>query len=99
MAFFRSIPALPEKDLYAYARIDNGWHAYEIVRNSQTGRYDYYVDGQLTGLYTPVHFTEWSQAPLRLIIYSLSATTAGSGQEADTLFEMDQVIIGGFTSK
>jgi len=99
MAFFRSIPALPEKDLYAYARIDNGWHAYEIVRNSQTGRYDYYVDGQLTGLYTPIHFTEWSQAPLRLIIYSLSTTTAGSGQAADTLFEMDQVIIGGFTSK
>jgi len=99
MAFFRSIPTLPEKDLYAYVTIDSGWHAYEIVRNSQTARFDYYVDGQRVAAFTPVHALDWNQAPLRLIVYSLTAVNESGGEKTATHFEMDQVIIGGFTSR
>jgi len=99
MAFFRSIPTLPEKDLYAYVRIDPGWHAYEIVRNSQPARYDYYVDGQLVATFSPVHALDWNQAPLRLIIYSLTALNENGGDKTATRFEIDQVVIGGFKSK
>jgi hypothetical protein len=59
MAFFRSIPALPEKDLYAYVTIDMGWHAYEILRDLQTVAYYYYIDGQLVDVYSPVHARQW----------------------------------------
>jgi hypothetical protein len=99
MAFFRSIPTLPEKDLYAYVKIDPGWHAYEIVHNTQTARFDYYVDGQLVATFTLVHAQEWNQAPLRLIIYSLSAQNENSGEKTATRFEIDQVIIGGFKGR
>jgi hypothetical protein len=99
MAFFRSIPSLPEKDLYAYVKIDADWHAYEIVRNSQTARFDYYVDGQMVATFTPVHVEDWNQAPLRLIIYSLSAQNETGGEKTATRFEMDQVIIGGFNTR
>ena len=99
MAFFRSIPTLPEKELYAYVKIDAGWHAYEIVRNSLTARYDYYVDGQRVATFTPVHAQEWNQAPLRLIIYSLSAVNETGRKKTRTQFEMDQVIVGGFKSR
>jgi len=99
MAFFRSIPTLPEKDLYAYVKIDPGWHAYEIVHNTQNARFDYYVDGQLVATFTLVHAQEWNQAPLRLIIYSLSAQNENSGEKTATRFEIDQVIIGGFKGR
>jgi len=99
MAFFRSIPALPEKELYAYIKIDPGWHAYEIVRDGQTARFDYFVDGQLVATDTPVHAQDWNQAPLRLIIYSFSAVNESGGEKTATRFEMDQVIIGGFKNR
>jgi hypothetical protein len=99
MAFFRSIPALAEKDLYAYVTIDLGWHAYEIVRNTQNARVDYYVDGQLVGTYTPLHARDWDQAPLRLIIYSLKGLFDKSESQTGTRFEMDEFIIGGFKSR
>ena len=99
MAFFRSIPTLPEKDLYAYVQIDPGWHAYEIVRISQPARYDYYVDGQLVATFSPVHAQDWNQAPLRLIVYSLTALNTSGGQKTATRFEIDQIIVGGFKSK
>jgi hypothetical protein len=96
MAFFRSIPALPEKDLYAYVTIDMGWHAYEILRDLQTAAYYYYIDGQLVDVYSPVHARQWDQAPLRLIIYSSKSINESAGVETGTNFELDEIVVGGF---
>ena len=99
MAFFRSIPALPEKELYAYVSIDSGWHAYEILRDPQKSAYDYYIDGQLVDGYTPVHAREWDQAPLQLIIYSWKAINEYAGVETNTQFELDELVVGGFNNR
>ncbi len=99
MAFFRSIPPFPEKDLYAYVNINSGWHAYEILRDVKTATYYYYVDGQLVDTYSPVHAQEWDQAPLQLIIYSMTSLMNNEGEQADTRFEMDEFIIGGFNGQ
>ena len=96
MAFFRSIPALPEKDLYAYVSIDLGWHAYEVLRDPQNSTFQYYIDGQLVDTFTPVHAREWDQAPLRLIIYSLNGWNVSGGAQTGTQFEMDELVVGGF---
>jgi hypothetical protein len=96
MAFFRSIPALPEKDLYAYVSIDTGWHAYEILRDPLKSVYDYYIDGQLVEEYSPVHAREWDQAPLRLFIFSLKGYFESGGQLSETWFELDELKVGGF---
>ena len=98
MAFFRSIPALPEKELYAYVSIDSGWHAYEILRDPQTSVYHFYIDGQLVDVYNPSHAREWDQAPLRLIIYSLKVINMFGGEETSTQFEMDELVVGGFNN-
>jgi len=99
MAYFRSIPALPEKELYAYVPIDTGWHAYEILRDPQKPTFYYYIDGQLVDTYSPVHAREWDQAPLRLIIFSWKGFFEHSGEQNGTRFELDQFIIGGFNSQ
>jgi hypothetical protein len=96
MAYFRSIPALPEKELYAYVTIDTGWHAYEILRDLQTPAYYYYIDGQLVDVYSPLHARQWDQAPLRLIIYSQKVINESAGLETDSNFELDELVIGGF---
>lgn len=98
MAFFRSIPALPERELYAYVSIDPGWHAYEILRESQNPAYYYYIDGQLVDIYSPAHAREWDQAPLSLIIYSLKVINLYGGEESNTQFEMDELVVGGFNN-
>jgi len=100
MAFFRSIPLLPEKDLATVVLIDSGWHAYEILRDPQTPAYYYYIDGQLVDIYSPVHAREWDQAPLQLIIYSMIGKVINpSGEEAtSTQFEMDELVVGGFNN-
>jgi hypothetical protein len=99
MAFFRSIPSLPEKELYAYVSIDTGWHAYEILRDSQKNAYDYYIDGQLVEEYSPIHASEWGQAPLRLIIFSLKGYFESGGQQSETQFKLDEFIIGRFNNR
>jgi hypothetical protein len=99
MAYFRTIPALPEKELYAYVSIDTGWHAYEILWDPQKSAYYYYIDGQLVDIYNPVHASEWTQAPLRLIIYSLNGWNVSGGAETSTLFEMDEIVVGGFNKR
>jgi hypothetical protein len=96
MAFFRSIPALPEKEFYAYVAIDQGWHAYEILWSSQDSAFYYYVDGQLVDIYTPVHASEWSQAPLRLMIYSVNGWSISGGAQIATQLEIDEFLVGGF---
>jgi hypothetical protein len=58
MASFRSIPALPETDFYAYVKIDSCWYAHEILRDTKNTAYYYYIDGQLVDVYTPVHARE-----------------------------------------
>ena len=101
MAFFHSIPALPEENLYAYITIDSGWHAYEILRDPQKSADYYYIDGQLVNVYSPVHAREWDQAPLRLMIYStgnkLKDPTGRA--EIDTQFEIDEFVLGGFNNR
>ena len=99
MAYFRSIPALPEKDLYAYVPINMGWHAYEILRDPQKPTFYYYLDGQLVDTYNPVHAREWDQAPLQLVIYSWKGFFEHGGELAGTRFELDQFIIGGFKNE
>ena len=101
LAFFHSIQALPEKNLYAAIPIDLGWHAYEILRDPQKATYSYYIDGQLVETYTPVHASAWNQAPLQLSIYSIGNKYAfPPGQAlADTQFEIDQVVVGAFKSR
>jgi hypothetical protein len=101
MAFFHSIQALPEKDSFAYVPIDTGWHAYEILRDPQKYAYYYYIDGQLVNTYTPVHGSEWEQAPLQLSIYSIGNKVADlNGKERiDTRFEIDEIVVGGFKSR
>ena len=99
MAFFRSIPALPEKELYAYVSIDLGWHAYEILRDTQNASYYYYVDGQLVDTYTPTHAQEWDQAPLQFMIYSMTSLMYNDGVQTGTEFEIDEFIIGGFNNR
>jgi hypothetical protein len=98
MAFFHSIPALPETNLYDYVTVDPGWHAYEILRDPQKAADYYYIDGQLVDVFNPVHAREWDQAPLQLIIYSTGNKLKDpTGQaEVDTQFEIDEVVIGGF---
>lgn len=95
MAFFRTIPAIPEKELYAYVNVDTNWHAYEILRDIEESTYYYYVDGQLVDQYTLAHPQEWEQAPLQLIIYSLKANI-NNIENVDTDFQLDEVNIGGF---
>ena len=99
MSFFRSIPALPEKEFYAYVAIDQGWHAYEILRDPQNTAIYYYVDGQLVDVYNPVHARDWDQAPLRLIIYSLSGRNLSGGADTATQFEIDEIVVGGFNNR
>jgi len=99
MAYFRSIPALPEKDLYAYVPINMGWHAYEILRDPQKPTFYYYLDGQLVDTYNPMHAREWDQAPLQLVIYSWKGFFEHGGELAGTRFELDQFIIGGFKNE
>ena len=99
MAFFRSIPALPEKELYAYISIDLGWHAYEILRDPQNSTFYYYIDGQLVDIFTPVHAREWEQAPLHLIIYSLNGWNVSGGAETSTQLEIDEIVVGGFNNR
>jgi hypothetical protein len=99
MAYFRSIPALPEKELYAYVPIDMGWHAYEILRDLQNPTFYYYIDGQLVDKYSLVHAREWDQAPLHLIVYSNRGYFEHSGEINGTRFEMDDIIIGRFVSR
>jgi hypothetical protein len=96
MAYFRSIPALPEKELYAYVSMDLGWHAYEILRDPQDFTFYYYIDGQLVDTFTPVNAREWEQAPLRLIIYSLNGWNVSGGAETSTQFEIEELVVGGF---
>jgi hypothetical protein len=101
MAFFHSIQALPEKDSYVYIPIDLGWHAYEILRDPQKYAYYYYIDGQLVDTYTPVHGSEWNQAPLQLSIFSIGNKVAdlNGNERIDTQFEIDELVVGGFTSR
>jgi len=99
MAYFRSIPALPEIELYAYVPIDMGWHAYEILRDPQEPFYYFYIDGQLIDTYHPVHAQEWNHAPLQLTVYSWKGFFEHSGEQNGTRFELDQFIIGGFNSR
>jgi hypothetical protein len=99
MAYFRSIPPLPEKELYAYVPIDMGWHAYEILRDPQKPTFYYYIDGQLVDKYTLVHAREWDQAPLHLIIFSDKGYFEHSGEQSETRFELEDVIVGGFKSQ
>jgi len=101
MAFFHSIPALPEKDSFASVPIDMGWHAYEILRDPLKFTYYYYIDGQLVDTYTPVHASEWNQAPLQLMIYAIGnkySDPTGKGV-TDTQFEIDELVVGGFKSR
>jgi hypothetical protein len=101
MAFFHSIQDLPEKDSFAFVPIDMGWHAYEILRDPQKFSYYYYIDGQLVDTYTPVHGSEWDQAPLQLSIYSIGNKVAelNGNERIDTQFEIDELVMGGFTSR
>jgi hypothetical protein len=99
MAFFRSIPALPEKEFYAYVSIDQDWYAYEILWDPQKAAFFYYVDGQLVDLYSPVHAREWGQAPLHLIIYSVNGWNVLGGAQAGTRFEIDELVVGGFNKR
>ena len=98
LAFFRSIPLLPEKDLATFVQIDAGWHAYEILRDPQKSAYYYYIDGQLVDVYNPDHASEWAQAPLQLSIYSIGGKGIDPSSEGatSTQFEMDEIVIGGF---
>jgi hypothetical protein len=101
LAFFQSIPELPEKEFTAPIAVDMNWHAYEILRDPLNGNYSYYVDGQLVGTFTPEHAMEWKQAPLQFTIYSMNGKgndPAGTGIN-DTQFELDEVVIGGFANR
>lgn len=96
--FFRSSPSLPEPDFYAHVAIDENWHAYEILLDSEKSLLYYYVDGQLIDSHQMKFKEEWKTSPLCLILYAL-----GNGQSSidpstvvDTLIEIDQIIIGGF---
>ena len=98
IAFFHSIPALPEKNLYSAVQIDMGWHAYEILRDPNNPTLYYYIDGQLVDTYNPVHAREWDMAPVQLIIYSIGSKTLNPSSSAltDTRFEIDELVVGGF---
>jgi hypothetical protein len=101
MAFFHSILALPEKNMYTYVPIDLGWHAYEILRDPLKSMYYYYIDGQLVSTYLPDHASEWNQAPLQMTIYSIgNKLTDPTGKAViDTQFDIDELVVGGFTSR
>ncbi len=101
MAFFHSIPALPETNLYTFVPINMGWHAYEILRDPQNPTFYYYIDGQLVDKYNPIHAREWDQAPLQLMFYSIGNKSINPSSKAmtDTQFEIDELVVGGFKSK
>lgn len=101
MAYFHSIEALPEKNLYAFVPISTGWHAYEILRDPQSPTYYYYIDGQLIDSYSPVHAREWDKAPLQITIYSIGIKSINPSSQAmtDTQFEIDEMLVGGFNSR
>jgi hypothetical protein len=98
MAYFYSLPELPEKDFTAFVPIDKGWHAYEILRDPQKATLSYYVDGQLVGGFTPVHGNEWNRAELQLTIASIrnKLDDPTGKMKTGTHFEIDELVVGGF---
>lgn len=101
--FFRPNVRLPEPEYYAYIPLDENWHAYEIVVDPDTGTLFYYMDGQLIDKIAMRHFTQWQDAPLVLIIYTMGEIIKQQKTPLDvaalpaTHLEIDQILVGTFT--
>jgi len=101
--FFRPNVLLPEPEYYAYIPLDDRWHAYEIVVDPDTGTLFYYMDGQLIDKIAMRHFTQWQDAPLVLIIYTMGEIIKQQETPFDiaampaTHLEIDQIMVGSFT--
>ncbi len=96
--FYRRNINLPEGEFYAFVALDEGWHAYEIVRDPQTGSYSYYMDGQRIGSHTTTQQAAWQDAPLQLILYALSEPGNTSAQRNDFEVQLDLLRVGSFAT-
>jgi hypothetical protein len=88
-----------EQDLHWVEDVKKRLETAGIPYYVQPAQFDYHVDGQSVATFTPVHFQDWNQAPLGLIIYSLSEQNKIGGEKTATRYEMDEVIVGGFKSQ
>jgi len=97
--FYRANSNLPEEDYYAYLPLDDGWHAYEILIDSQQAELFFYMDGQLIDRNPLRYMADWLDAPLMLMLFIDAVddvVAIQDGPAPSSTFQIDQIILGGY---
>jgi hypothetical protein len=91
--FYKSSFAYPEEDFFAYVTMDNNWHAYEILLDPTMHKLFFYMDGQLIDTYMMQYYDEWVENNVMQFVLGVHGD---GGDDADTYFEIDRLVVGGF---